>query len=221
VPRHRHFGDHHEQRLERRRRRSERRRDETRDDILTAAREVLLERGAADLSLREIASRAGFSPGALYKYFEGKDDLVSALAERALGVLAQELECVPAGLPPDDRALEIGMTYLDFARRNPEDAAVIAAHEATIHSRPQSSGHRLVEEAVIGVFREGAEAGVFNLPDPGDVECAAYGAWAFAQGLAAFRQNRDSRLADVSRRNERQLLAVYVNGLKTGWSSTA
>jgi AcrR family transcriptional regulator len=220
VLHHRHVGDHHEQRLERRRRRHERRRDETRDDILTAAREVLLERGAADLSLREIASRAGFSPGALYKYFAGKDDLISALAEKALGVLAQELESVPTGLPPDERALEIGMTYLDFARRNPEDAAVIAAHEATIHSRPPSSAHRLVEEAVIGVVREGAEAGVFKLPGPGDVECAAYGAWAFAQGLAAFQQNQASGLSDVLRRRERQLLAVYVNGLKTGWPST-
>ena len=60
-----HFPDHHAEAADRRRRRRERRHAETRDDIRAAAREVLLERGAAELSLREIARRARYSPGAL------------------------------------------------------------------------------------------------------------------------------------------------------------
>ena len=80
---------------------------------------MLLERGAADLSLREIARRAGFSPGALYKYFDSKDDVVKALADRAMGALLDALAAVPVELPPDERAVEIGMAYLEFARHNP------------------------------------------------------------------------------------------------------
>ena len=76
--------------------RRERRHRETRDDILIAAREVLLERGAADLSLREIARRAGYSAGALYKYFDNKDDVVKALADRAMGALLEAFATVPA-----------------------------------------------------------------------------------------------------------------------------
>ena len=64
------------ERIERRLGHRERHHSETREEILAAAREVLLERGAADLSLREIARRAGFSPGALYKYFDNKDDVI-------------------------------------------------------------------------------------------------------------------------------------------------
>jgi AcrR family transcriptional regulator len=129
-----HFGDHRAECADRRRRRHERRHDETRDDILIAAREVLLERGAADLSLREIARRAGYSPGALYKYFKDKGDLVRVLADAAMRALVAAFETVPAGLPPDERAVEIGMAYLDFARSHPEDVELIAVNEAAIHA---------------------------------------------------------------------------------------
>ncbi len=110
--------------------RRERRHRETRDEILLAAREVLLERGAADLSLREIARRAGFTPGALYKYFDSKDDVVKALADRAMGALLEALAAVPSELPPDERAVEIGLAYLEFARHNPEDVAIVTMHES-------------------------------------------------------------------------------------------
>ena len=218
---------HHERRVERHAVRQERRlsrrerhRSDTRDDILAAAREVLLERGAADLSLREIARRAGFSPGALYKYFDSKDDVIKALADKAMGALLLEFGKVPAELPPDERALEMGMAYLEFARHNPEDVAVIALHESTLHALPLSEEHRLMEEAVTGVFREGVAAGLFTGSDDPDADYMACGAWALVQGLATFEQQR-AGISDKVRGKQRQLLRVYVNGLKTDWSSTS
>jgi AcrR family transcriptional regulator len=215
-----HFGDHRAECADRRRRRHERRRDETRDDILVAAREVLLERGAADLSLREIARRAGYSPGALYKYFKDKGDLVRVLADAAMRALATAFETVPALLPPDERAVEIGMAYLDFARSHPEDVELIAVNEAAIHAQPHSPEHERVEEVVIGVMRDGAQSGVFRLPVE-DADYAAFGAWAYVRGLASFERQQGSELAQRLRRKQRQLLNVYVNGLKTGWPASA
>lgn len=215
-----HFGDHHEEHVERRRRRHEERRGETRDDILAAAREVLLERGATDLSLREIARRAGYSPGALYKYFKDKGDLVGVLADGAMSALAGAFETVPEGLSPDERAVEIGMAYLDFARSHPEDVELIAVNEAAIHAQPSSPEHERVEEVVIGVMRDGARSGVFRLPVE-DADYAAFGAWAYVRGLASFERRQGSELARKLRSKQRQLLNVYVNGLKTGWPASA
>ena len=217
---HDHFGDHQTERADRRRRRHECRRNETRDDILVAAREVLLERGAADLSLREIARRAGYSPGALYKYFKDKGDLVRVLADGAMSALVGAFETVPEGLPPDERAVEIGMAYLEFARTHPEEVDLIAVNEAAIHAQPTSRAHERVEEVVIGVMRDGARSGLFALPIE-DAEYAAFGAWAFVQGLASFERQQGSRLALKLRQKQRQLLSVYVNGLKTGWPASA
>jgi AcrR family transcriptional regulator len=199
--------------------RRERRHRETRAEILAAAREVLLERGAADLSLREIARRAGFTPGALYKYFDNKDDVVRALADQAMAALLRVFARVPAELPPDERALEMGVAYLEFARRNPEDVAVIALHESVVHMSPLSAEHRTVEEAVTGVFKEGVTAGIFSASREKDADFMAYGAWALVQGLATFEQRQRPELAKALRARQRELLQVFVNGLKSDWSA--
>ena len=124
----RHIDGHHHAEVQEPRVRRERRHQKTREDILAAAREVLGERGAADLSLREIARRAGFTPGALYKYFESKDDLIRVLGDQAMGRLAARFATIPATLSPDERAVELGLAYLDFARTNPQDVDIIALH---------------------------------------------------------------------------------------------
>jgi AcrR family transcriptional regulator len=198
--------------------RRERRHRETRDEILLAAREVLLERGAADLSLREIARRAGFTPGALYKYFDSKDDLVKALADSAMGALLEALAGVPSELPPDERAVEIGLAYLEFARHNPEDVAIVTMHES-VAVGPHSREHEQLEETVLGVFREGAAAGVFSMPEPDDAEFMTYGAWALAQGLATLEQRQRPETAKRLRARQRRLLQAFVNGLKSEWSA--
>jgi AcrR family transcriptional regulator len=198
--------------------RRERRHRETQDEILEAAREVLLERGAADLSLREIARRAGFSPGALYKYFDSKDDVVRALADRAMGALMTAFERVSTDLPTDERAVELGMAFLEFARHNPEDVAVITLHES-MPEAPLSHEHAGVEETVLGVFRQGAAEGVFTLPTPEDADFMAYGAWALVQGLATLEQRQRPAIAARLRAKQRRLLQAYVNGLKSDWSA--
>ena len=209
----------HAERQERLVSRRERRHSQTRDEILEAAREVLLERGAADLSLREIARRAGFSPGALYKYFGSKDEVIEALADAAMDALLHEFSRVPADLPPDERAIELGMRYLAFARRNPEDVGVITMHESVVHTKPPSSEHIGVEQAVTGVFAEGIAQGIFKASGERDADYMAYGAWALVQGLATFEQQQRPELANKVRAKQRQLLKVFVNGLKSDWSA--
>ena len=214
-----HYERHAERRADRHQRREqrrERRHSETRDDILAAAREVLLERGAADLSLREIARRADFSPAALYKYFDNKDDVIKALADSAMAALVDAFAAAPADLAPDRRAVELGLAYIAFARENPEDVAVIEMHESTAHPHPLTTDHLALEGTVVGVFREGIDAGVFT-GAPEDAEIMAYGAWALVQGLAHFeRQQRPALESKVSAR-QRELLTIFVNGLKTDW----
>ena len=80
--------------------RRERRRASTREEILTAARELLLEVGPEELSLRQVARRADFSPAALYTYFANRDELVASLFAESFERLYAYLHRVPADLPP-------------------------------------------------------------------------------------------------------------------------
>ncbi|MEM9514612.1 MAG: TetR family transcriptional regulator [Actinomycetota bacterium] len=50
----------------------------TKPAILAATREVVAEVGVERASMREIATRADVDPAAIYRFFDGKDDLVAA-----------------------------------------------------------------------------------------------------------------------------------------------
>jgi AcrR family transcriptional regulator len=196
----------------------ERRRVQTRDEILQAAREVFAESGALDFSLAEIARRLGFTPAALYKYFDSKDDLVKVLAEHAMANLSEALARVSSSLPPDERAVEMGMAYLEFARVNPHDIALVALHESL--QMTHAGGHAGLEELVMGVFREGAAQGVFPVSSDQDVELMVYGIWSLVHGMAVLLERQPPQVAKQLRlARQRQLLQAFVNGLKADWSS--
>jgi AcrR family transcriptional regulator len=60
----------------------ERRRALTRDTLIVAAAAVFARRGFEGASLEEIAETAGFTRGAIYKNFDGKEDLFFAVGDR-------------------------------------------------------------------------------------------------------------------------------------------
>src|SRR3954452_23379775 len=60
----------------------QRRRQQTRDVLVAAATEVFARRGFEGAALEEIAETAGFTRGAIYKNFDGKEDLFLAVIER-------------------------------------------------------------------------------------------------------------------------------------------
>src|SRR5438067_6619992 len=60
----------------------ERRRELTRTALVDAAAEVFARRGFNGASLDEIAETAGFTRGAIYKNFTGKEDLFFAVFDR-------------------------------------------------------------------------------------------------------------------------------------------
>ena len=57
--------------------------EDTRERILTAARSEFAERGFQGSSLRRICAGAGVTTGALYFFFEGKDDLFQTVISQA------------------------------------------------------------------------------------------------------------------------------------------
>ena len=72
---------------------------QTKDKILDAALRVFAERGYRETSIDEIAARAGVTKGAVYYWFEDKDDLVLDLHHRVFERLAAEASASidPAG----------------------------------------------------------------------------------------------------------------------------
>ncbi|SFM72095.1 TetR/AcrR family transcriptional regulator [Thermodesulforhabdus norvegica] len=75
--------------------RRERERLRHRREILDAALELFSERGYHNVSVRDIAQKAEFSIGTIYKFFEGKEDLYrSLMLDKAEELHAQLIEAL-------------------------------------------------------------------------------------------------------------------------------
>jgi AcrR family transcriptional regulator len=62
-----------------------RRKDERAPEILDAALALFAEKGFAACRMEDIAKRAGISKGTIYLYFDSKEAVFKALAQRAIG----------------------------------------------------------------------------------------------------------------------------------------
>jgi AcrR family transcriptional regulator len=78
-------------------------RKDTKSRIEAAALQLFVEKGVAETSIRDIAAAVGFSDGALYRHFAGKDELVWSLFCASFEGFAHKLAQLAAA-EPDSRS---------------------------------------------------------------------------------------------------------------------
>jgi AcrR family transcriptional regulator len=96
------------------------------EDIKAAAKRQLAAEGAAGLSLRAIARELGLVSSALYRYYESRDDLLTALiidAYDAVGDIAEA--AVPPRAAFATRWLALARAIRGWAIANPNDYALV------------------------------------------------------------------------------------------------
>ncbi len=194
--------------------RRDRRRQQTRAEILAAARELLLEVGPEELSLRQVARRADFSPAALYNYFSSRDEIVGSLFAEAFERLDAYLRRVPCTLDPDERVVELSLAYMDFARENSMDLRCMLL--STSLDLPPSSGKAVgmgVAELIGATFREGRERGFFLADGPLSSAEMAYGLWALVQGMVSIASIDLTEVSDEISADPRRVIETFVGML--------
>src|SRR5262245_59315999 len=126
--------------------RQERAREATRRAILDAALELFVTEGYAHVSIRNIAARIEYSPGAIYSYFPSKDDIFLALAEEGFRLLgASHLEQPETGDPLNDLAACACQLY-DFSKRHPEYFALVFLDRRVPRVGPESQRSTFMSE---------------------------------------------------------------------------
>jgi AcrR family transcriptional regulator len=99
-------------RLDQRTRAARARGREARDELLTAALRVFARRGYRQAGVDEIAAEAGYSKGALYWHFSGKEELLEALLEERIDAPMRDRFALLASAPPErDMSLEATRTF--------------------------------------------------------------------------------------------------------------
>ena len=92
-----------------------------RQALIDAALELIEQRGPTGFTLSEAAKRAGVTPAAVYRHFEGREDLIAEAAHQGYDIFAELMEfAYESGQPSALKAFEAtGRAYLAFARKYP------------------------------------------------------------------------------------------------------
>ena len=147
--------------------------------ILRAAARVFRRLGVSATGMREIAEEADLSPGNLYYYFSGKDEILLFCQERTLERLAASVKAARA--IPGTWAGRLRMVLAGHVHCMLDELEGATAH-LEVEALPEAMRSGVVqkrdayERAVRALVAEGVKAGEFAVTDPAVVTRAMLGA---------------------------------------------
>ncbi|MFV1972983.1 MAG: TetR/AcrR family transcriptional regulator [Thiohalobacterales bacterium] len=152
--------------------------------LLDAAERLLVEKGVAAISLREVARSAGVSHTAPYRHFSNKAALLHELAHRGFEALQRALDNAGVrNLPgPEQQLVEISVTYVRFALANRETLQLMFGGVVDAGRKPGNrQAARVVNELLVEVINAGIGLGIFRERDATELALVA---WTSMHGLA-------------------------------------
>ena len=149
--------------------------------LIDAAVSAIAKHGIDALNLRQLAARAGVTPGAPYHHFASREEFLRAIADEGFGQLEAELIAArdAAGAEASVRLEALGRAYVNFAVSCPGHFRVMF-HADAKSSGPTASGLRafhLLRDAVLAC----QEAGTAPAGDPRTLVLVA---WSAVHGFA-------------------------------------
>src|ERR1700740_882978 len=143
---------------------------------LRAAMELLEEDGAAALSVRAVARRAGVSPGAPYRHYADRDALVSAVAAEGYRELAGHLAAAHPSPSTRDDLAAVAVAYVQFALHRPALFRVMFSEPCD-----RDSSERVAATAAISAY----VGAIVRQSFPGaNEEAMSTAVWGLVHGLA-------------------------------------
>lgn len=193
--------------------------------ILEAALELVAEGGFDGLSMSRLAEAVGFTPGALYRYIQSKDALLSRIMEAALADVGASLDSavalLPAGASPLARVFALALAYRSFAHEKPHQFGLLAMAMAEPRVLLREPEHAAVVVgqmvSALGLLSQALEASAAaGCLQKGDVAERTVCLFALLQGvLQLHKQARYARsILDLDR-----LAVSGVSTLLIGWGA--
>ncbi|MEM9668226.1 MAG: TetR/AcrR family transcriptional regulator [Pseudomonadota bacterium] len=203
---------------------AERRRQKVRQTILDAAERVFAEEGEAGLSIRRLADEIDYSPGAIYKYFDSKQELVDELKEAFFAQILDRGEQAP-----NDRALFLEYArgclehYIRKALERPHHYAAAFSGRMEFEAQPEDcavsdvSNKKRAFEMLHSMVEGGVSIGLFK--QDLDTYLASKSLWASSHGLALIMSHMPQFASDFitgPRHSEDQLIRSHAAFLIEG-----
>lgn len=200
--------------------RREREKEQLRSQIVDAARDLLVERGLAALSMRAIAERIEYSPATIYLYFRDKDELVREVVHTGFEVMNRVVDREMSALGETATALAqygaMGRAYARFAVENPAYFRVMFELPATteLHSHEPCDSERGGFESGVALVARAIEAGEFGQMDARHTTLMG---WGVIHGLTTLYLSGRMRDQVGDPESFYELIESAMQSLYTGW----
>lgn len=185
--------------------RKERQKEELRAKILEAAKDLFIQRGFEETSIRNIAEKIEYSPTTIYLHFKDKDDIFYALHQEGFILLNQYLRALQNVADPFERLKAITKAYITFALENREfyDLMFISRSPMNALSKDKDD-EKWVEGnkafgALTGTVTQCIEKGYFKGMDP---EILSFTCWSMVHGICSLDiRGRCSVISEINQEN--------------------
>ncbi len=156
--------------------------------LIDTALEIISEQGAKDISLRQVAQRAGVSHTAPYRHFKDKNAILAAVAKEGFDMMLAQTEDRIAGNKGNelDHFAICGLSYIDFASKYPSHYRVMFGTRSddsyfSDEFKPESIPvFQLLRDKIKICQKKG-------LLKAGDLHHMAMAAWSIVHGFAMLR----------------------------------
>lgn len=157
-----------------------------REEILESACALFLEEGLDGFSMRKLAERLDVTAPALYRHYEGREEVLGGVVGEAYRTLRDVLYRALEEATPEERFRAAGAAYLDFALEHPGYYQMLYAPADALglaELPDEAVGHALA----VGQFwndrvRDCMDAGLLARRDPRE---AGVTLWSHAHGLVS------------------------------------
>ncbi len=165
-----------------------RRFEKTRQGIISAAREIIRTEGVDALSMRSLAEKVDYSPSALYKYFNNKEEIIEALRQVGWGQMEilfkkriNSQQTIPQTL------IESALAYLDLGDHYPELYQLMFNSSVNAPSDLKTIENDPNFYIITQMIQKGVDSGEFSIPGDMTVLEYRYLAWFILHGICMLR----------------------------------
>jgi len=189
----------------------------TRRAILDAALELFVANGYAHVSIRNIASKVGYSPGAIYSYFPSKDDIFLALAEEGFRKLGATQLAMPATPDALGDLADTAWRLYAFSKEQPQYFALVFLDRRVPRVGPESERF-----AFISAIKANLRARVQRCVDEGFFPASLHSTvalrllWAAVLGIASLRLSDRLTPGEDPDDLVRDAISTTIAGLRAG-----
>lgn len=155
-----------------------------RQALIDAALLLIAEKGPTGFTLSEAAKKAGVTPAAVYRHFEGREDLIAECARQGYEIFGDLMSfAFDDGKPTAMAAFEAtGRAYLAFARKYPGHYVAMFESGISVNRTPELAA---ASAKARGVLEHAAQKLSENIPPEKRPPAAMFSAhiWALSHGV--------------------------------------